>query len=693
MFSLKISKNTTEKLFSATLFFASFTAGCLAAFDNAKLSPLFSEAPGVLGGVACAFIVAAAAARFFVCCLRRSPKTHQAAVAGFLFFVSLFFLPFDLNMSLAVQSAFMTVVLTVLASSGVPLLILSGAFFLPARKPVREKFILSLSGVLCAACVYPFAARGVSFYAQSVVLGVFYVLCLAAFFACLYFCGADDSFADEPREEEKFVWQAAGLDFFGAFVLVGLWLSARRYVEEFIYAPSLVPALFLPIGIACLISAHLKISDACAKVFWFLQPFAAALFFVLYLLTFVGADPALHLPVYAVLAGGAACMAASAQSKTKYALESVLAGALTAAVLVGGVFPSVFYWNAEYPFFVILALTMRSGVFFKGRSVHQIWQDFAYPLALLFSFFCVYFKISGSSSFYMMMNAGVFIIVGALPMLRSYPLRYAMTCAVALIFGAFVFSRDVPLSVFRQKVSASRDFYGSTVVTAEQTEKGALLKLYLNSSLKGWEFFTPNGAGKELFPPYNVSGGAGKFFMAVRQVMPNPSVAVIGAGSGVLASYAANAYEDWRFFEPDPAVAQIMSGSRAPFSYFNAHTPYATVVTGEPASALLRSPAAYDIIITDTFAFRHFPSYLLTPDAFMAYFSKMKRGGALVFNFTAEPAEWKSALSFVLKQLNVYALSFRPVDMPDNRWIVLTENDALVRALQSTSPLWERLLP
>ena len=136
-----------------------------------------------------------------------------------------------------------------------------------------------------------------------------------------------------------------------------------------------------------------------------------------------------------------------------------------------------------------------------------------------------------------------------------------------------------------------------------------------------------------------------------------------------------------------------MSGRDALFSYFGEQTPYASVIAGEPVLNLMRSPAAYDILIADMFAFRHFPSYLLTPDAFMVYLSKLNKGGALVFNFMSAPSEWKPALTFVLKQLNVYALSYRPIEMPENCWVVITGNADLVAALRKTSPLWERVLP
>lgn len=698
MFSLKISKNTTEKLFAPTLFSASFAAGCLLAFDNAKLSPLFSQTPDVLTGAVCAFFIIAAAACFYRHCLQNAPRLHQAVLNGFLLFVSLFFLPLDVALPPGNLPPFAAVVSAVLTSSGVPLLILSNAFFLRAPQSPKEKFVLFLTGMLAAACVCLLVPDFLSFKVRSVAVSALYVLCAAAFTVCSDpDAQKNDTEAaeskDAARTDEKFVWQAAGVAFFNAFVCVGLWLAARRYTSEFLYEQSVVPALFLPLGLAALILANVRISDACAKIFWFLQPFAAALFFVLYLLTFVGVNPALHLPVYAVLAGGAACMAAQTVRETKYFQASVFAGALTAVALVGFVFPRVFYWNAEYPFFVVLALAMRSGVFFKGRSVYQVWQDFAYPLALLFLFFCAFFKFSGSNSAYMMMNAGVFIIVGALPMLRTHPLRYAMTCAVALIFGSFVFAQDEPLSAFRPKIFAARDFYGLTAATADKQDGQVALRLYLNRHLKGVEFFTADGAHKPPAAPYDVNGGVGKFFFAARQTYANPSVAVIGASTGVLSSYAANAYEDWRYFEPDPAVVKIMSGGDALFSYFGEQTPYASVIAGEPVLNLMRSPAAYDILIADMFAFRHFPSYLLTPDAFMVYLSKLNKGGALVFNFMSAPSEWKPALTFVLKQLNVYALSYRPIEMPENCWVVITGNADLVAALRKTSPLWERVLP
>ena len=708
MFSLKISKNATEKLFSSIVFLSSFLFFTLFLFYVERITPLFAGAPNVFNVAALFFSVCAllgALAVYFSSCL--SQQRLAVVLAGFLF-LSVFFLPFHVTATFLSGVPFLACLKTLFLSGFVPFFVLSWAFFFfnktftTPRKPIVLIAFASLCGQLC----YVWGLSKLDFNVQGGILTVLYVLYVIAFLFGLYFLNKTKQTAENapvqaqnvpvPDTGKKLFVQTdlkkAGANFLYGFVGMCLFLSVTQYI--LVNIPPHLPKTVLPLLLTAIafILAFSKLSDLYFKIALFLQPFALALFFVIYLFSFVDVWLSLNLTVFAVFVSVIACQSAEkAEEKDVFVAGYQIAGMVFAAFFNALLAPELFGWPFEFPFAVLLAVAIRPGIFFAGRSAHQVWQDFAYPLALFFLCFCGYFLTTSLSPAYqLMLEAVVFVVVGGLCLLRQYPLRYAMTGAVALIFGAFIFAEHNKASVFNRKPISIRNFYGSLSVSYEKDASERFVKLYMNNFLKGIEKLSDSTKAQPL-SPYDAKSGAGKFFLAAREVYKSPVVGVIGMGAGTLAAYASNPYESWRFFEPDAAVADLAAGYVSVFSFYRQNTPYSPVIVGEPVLNLARERMTFDILIVDTFAFRTFPDYLMSPDAIAVYLSRLGKKGTLVFHTIMPPNTWLPELKSVLKHLPVYAAVYRNPDFPESQWIAVTFNEDVITTLRKTDNLWESL--
>ena len=692
-----MSKDATEKLFSGTVFFSSALFFALFLFYAEKILPLFSQTGNVFAVTALFVALCALTGSVFIHFLNKASEQRQAVFVGGFIFLSVFFLPMRLYGEFGGTFPPGVILKNLFYSAFIPFFILSWPFFLFGNvfENAKKTAFLAACGALTGITAYVWGIREwADFGQQALWLTVLYVLFLIDLMLCLYFLHKKDDGAKNEKNDEKepFSLKIFGRLFLYGFVCVSLCLSVIQYVFVNLYPSAslyVVPVLFTVVAFAFAFS---KLSDLFFKTALFLQPFALALFFLIYLFSFVDVWLYLNVAVLTVFVSVCACLIErESLKKDPFCAMAVISGALGAAAFNGVFVSYVSGWSFEYPLIIVLALALRPGVFFANRSVYQVWQDFAYPLALFFVCFCGYFLTANLSMPYqLMLEAGVFVIVGALCLLREYPLRYAMTAAVAMVFGAYVFAAQNKMSVFNKKPVQLRNFYGSVAVAPEKTADGSILKLYLNGFLKGVQYRTPE---KNNVPqrPYDKNSGVGKFFMSVADLYKNPSVGVVGMGAGALATYATNPYQDWRFFEPDADIADLASGYNALFTHYRQNTPYAPVTVGEPVTGILREHKKYDVLIIDTFAFKTFPLYLMSPDAFAVYLRHLTKKGVLLFHTVMPYAVWGETLSGVLKQLPVYVAIFRNPDFPESQWIAVTFDENVVRALRQRDNLWENM--
>src|SRR5205807_1320120 len=107
-------------------------------------------------------------------------------------------------------------------------------------------------------------------------------------------------------------------------------------------------------------------------------------------------------------------------------------------------------------------------------------------------------------------------------------------------------------------------------------------------------------------------------------------VAVTGLGVGTLASYA-EPWQEWTFFEIDPAVEHIARDTQY-FTYLQDaqdRGAQVRVVLGDGRLQMERSPQRYGLIVLDAFSSDSVPVHLLTREALGMYLSKLEDGGIL----------------------------------------------------------------
>ena len=169
--------------------------------------------------------------------------------------------------------------------------------------------------------------------------------------------------------------------------------------------------------------------------------------------------------------------------------------------------------------------------------------------------------------------------------------------------------------------------------------------------------------GKPKPASYFYAGGpydtAVRHLRAERGELAN--VAVVGLGAGTLACYAEPG-ETWKFFEIDPEVIRIAQNPKL-FTFMSECAPGSHVVLGDGRLTVQKEPpVSYDLIVLDAFSSDSVPVHLLTAEAVGMYFTKLKPGGALIFNISNRYMELASVIAAVAKTQGAMAY-FNTLDM------------------------------
>ena len=218
------------------------------------------------------------------------------------------------------------------------------------------------------------------------------------------------------------------------------------------------------------------------------------------------------------------------------------------------------------------------------------------------------------------------------------PARYALALAAILLAGA------LDTGYYGETLYKDRNFFGVIRVTRD----GSFHKLFHGTTMHGQQRTDEPGPPRPM-TYYSRTGPVGQLFDS----LPPPRVkrvAVVGLGTGAVASYAKRGQE-WTFYEIDPAVVRIARDT----SYFRflAECPGACeVVLGDARRHLARVPdCTYDVIILDGFCSDAIPVHLLTREAIGLYVSKLAPGGVIALHVSNShldlPPLLKRALRYV----------------------------------------------
>ena len=216
--------------------------------------------------------------------------------------------------------------------------------------------------------------------------------------------------------------------------------------------------------------------------------------------------------------------------------------------------------------------------------------------------------------------------------LRGVP-RWLLPLALAgaLVAGEYTYSQ-------RPTLHQERTFFG--VHRVETTPNGDFHLLLHGTTVHGIQAAPthPEAERLRVVPGtyYHPSGPVGSLLSATQSKHAAARVALVGLGTGAIASFARPA-DRFTFFEIDPSVVAI-ADDPAYFTFLaDARARGATLrtVVGDGRHTLAREPeASFDLIVIDAFSSDAIPTHLLTREAVELYLSRLAPGGVLALHIS-----------------------------------------------------------
>jgi len=194
-----------------------------------------------------------------------------------------------------------------------------------------------------------------------------------------------------------------------------------------------------------------------------------------------------------------------------------------------------------------------------------------------------------------------------------------------------------------------------------------------------------------------------------RSVAPSTRVAVIGLGSGTMASYARKG-DEYTFFEIDPVVARFAS-EPAVFSYLTdakARGASVRIVLGDGRLNIMKEKdGTFGLIVLDAFSSDSIPVHLLTREALEMYLNKLRPDGVVAFHVSNRYFDLRPIFANLAADLGVAAYlgetsknnavtAVRGINeerkhyelMTDTSWIAIGRTPEAVAAFRKDAPYW-----
>jgi hypothetical protein len=154
----------------------------------------------------------------------------------------------------------------------------------------------------------------------------------------------------------------------------------------------------------------------------------------------------------------------------------------------------------------------------------------------------------------------------------------------------------------------------------------------------------------------------GQVFTKLKEMDPSPPFAVIGLGTGTLASYA-NKGQTAHIYEIDPAVLHLsepLEGGQTYFYYLQDAKKRGVnleVILGDGRLMLKKAPPRfYQVLVVDAFSSDAIPTHLMTKQAIEMYLTKLKDDGIMIFNITNRYIRLAPVLADLAKEFNLICL-------------------------------------
>jgi len=343
----------------------------------------------------------------------------------------------------------------------------------------------------------------------------------------------------------------------------------------------------------------------------------------------------LHLLAFFV--GSVACHGALAQLRPLARDASTFYVTIAIGGLLGGIFnalvaPIVFDRVIEYPLAVVLACLIAPAISPRqGRLTLKKWLGDLLISSVVFLLTAILAtnqagladSVVGVLAVMVASGLGLYSCVTA----RRRPIRFALVALAVLT------ASGLGPGVSGRLLHIERNFFGVVRITHD-TERN-VHRLFHGSTLHGQQSLD-SALRHEPSTYFTHSGPIGQVFNAIklRLEQPGTGVAIVGLGTGTLASYARPG-QRWTFYEIDDAVVRIARDPRF-FTYLQDSQADATeIVLGDARLRLRDAPDhAYQLIVLDAFSSDVVPVHLLSREAIRLYRAKLTSGGMLAFHLS-----------------------------------------------------------
>lgn len=247
---------------------------------------------------------------------------------------------------------------------------------------------------------------------------------------------------------------------------------------------------------------------------------------------------------------------------------------------------------------------------------------------------------------------------------------------------------------YRNAISVSRTFYG--VLRVQEVDAGGAnhrRSLIHGTILHGNQYLDPT-LRRQPSTYYTSTSGIGRLLESLHPRSTPLRVAVVGLGTGSLATYGAKG-DTYRFYEINPDVVTV---AKRDFSYLADSDATVETALGDARLVLEReAPQGFDVLAIDAFSSDSIPVHLITREAVAIYRRHLKPDGVLAFHVTNRFLDLVPVVDALAKEAGLAAtlVSDDGAGALASRsdWVLLSadpERLAHARIAEAAEPLRER---
>jgi hypothetical protein len=241
------------------------------------------------------------------------------------------------------------------------------------------------------------------------------------------------------------------------------------------------------------------------------------------------------------------------------------------------------------------------------------------------------------------------------------PVRFGLCLLAVSVVGV------TSHTIFEHVIHQQRSFFGvhRVMLTGLDPKTGERRyhELVHGNISHGKQFLDPNKR-RQPVAYYHRSGPLGDAFRLVKERLPGTPLAVIGLGSGGIATYLQPG-QPLTYYEIDPVVERIARDPNL-FTYLTDAGNQINVVLGDGRLTLARAPDGhYGMLIVDAFSSDAIPLHLLTREALQMYLTKLREDGVMVFHISNRYLWLENVLGDLSGDLGLYCMALYDRDVTD----------------------------